>query len=327
MEGTLHDRRHLAELEEVAASIMGQAGSLLLKSYREPPGLEFKGKRGTDPVTEVDRAVERLVHQELRAQFPKHGILGEEGTAEGVASEYLWVLDPLDGTANFAGRLPFFASSLALLQDGVPLVGCLFVPPGSHPTLGGVLRGSYGRGASVNGMELRLDERPFEPAGPVAVPPGFGWAFKLRDDFARKPGQFRNLGSICFELAMVIAGGLQYAAFVRPRIWDVAAGALLIREAGGLAVTWDQRSWQPLERFVAPAPGRDGKPRTLGDWARPVLVATPRTGDYVKTHLTVRPPPPVALRWVLARNRAVRRWWRGRRRSATGSSSAPPVAD
>jgi myo-inositol-1(or 4)-monophosphatase len=312
MDETPSRRAELADLEETAARITARAGELLLERYRRPVAVEFKDEKQTDPVTETDRAVERLVGGELRATFPDHGILGEEGTSEQSADEYLWVLDPLDGTANYAGHLPYFALSLALLRNGVPIVGCLFVPfgPGFAPA---VLRCSYGNGARAGGEPLRLERRAFRPTGPAALPVGFRGGFSLRGQLARRPGELRNLGSICFEIAMVASGGFQYAAFLRPRLWDVAAGVLLVREAGGVALTWQGRSWRPLDRFVPPSRGRPGNAPTLRDWARPVLVGGPGAIEQVGRELGVRPPPPRALRWLYRRQTDLRRWWRGRR--------------
>jgi myo-inositol-1(or 4)-monophosphatase len=322
MDAVRRDRAFLAELEEAGTAITARAGALILERYRRPVTVEFKDERRTDPVTEADRAVERFVHEELQSRFPGHGILGEEGTSEAAGAEYLWVLDPLDGTANFAGRLPFFGVSLALLRNGVPVVGCLYVPFG--PDLrAAVLRCSYGNGARLDGRPLRLPQGAFRPTGPVALPPAYRWAFKLTGDVAKRPGELRNLGSICYELAMVAGGGFQYAAFVRPRIWDVAAGALLVREAGGVALTWQGRSWRSLERFTPPPRGSRDKPPTLREWGQPVLVGAFETMQHISRHFRLRAPPPLVLRWFLARRRDLRGWRRPKGRPAPEPQSAP----
>src|SRR5687767_6385282 len=98
----------LAALEEAASSIVSLASATLRKRFAtgiKADHVEFKDKHQRDPVTAVDRAIEQVVRTELRARFPSHGILGEEGTGDALDSEFLWVLDPIDGTANFAGGL------------------------------------------------------------------------------------------------------------------------------------------------------------------------------------------------------------------------------
>src|SRR6185436_20620301 len=105
----------LESLEESAAEVVGLAAETLRARFMAGVAadqVEFKDKQQRDPVTAIDRAVEALVRTELRSRFPTHGVLGEEGTGEAVESEYLWVLDPIDGTANFAAGLPFYGLSL-----------------------------------------------------------------------------------------------------------------------------------------------------------------------------------------------------------------------
>jgi myo-inositol-1(or 4)-monophosphatase len=323
----------LAALEDAAAEIVNQAAATLRERFAagvSAEQVEFKDKHQRDPVTAVDRAIETLVRTELRARFPTHGILGEEGTGEAVDSELLWVLDPIDGTANFAGRLPFYGLSLALLRNGAPVVGCLYVP--FWPSGDGILRGSLGNGARISGLSVRLERRPFRPGGPVAVPPGLRAMFSLRGDLAKRTGEARNLGSIVAELAMVATGGFQYAVFGGPKLWDVAAGALLVREAGGAALTWAGGRWRPIERFQAPASRPGKRPPTLRDWSQPVVVAAPGAAGHVGRGLRPRRPPARAVRWLFERRRQARRWWRerrpGRRRDderAAGDSAASPT--
>jgi myo-inositol-1(or 4)-monophosphatase len=323
----------LAALEDAAAAVVLLAAATLRDRFAAgvaPEQVEFKDKQQRDPVTAIDRAVEALVRTELRARFPSHGMLGEEGTGDAVESELLWVLDPIDGTANFASGLPFYGLSLALLRDGVPIVGCLYVPfwPGTGG--GEILRASQGNGARIAGTTVRLERRPFRPGGPMAVPPGLHAMFAVRGDLAKRPGEARNLGSIVAEIAMVATGGFQYAVFGGPKLWDVAAGALIVQEAGGAALAWESGAWRPIRRFCAPRSEQGKRPKTLRDWSQPVLVAGPGAAGHVGRGLAPRRPPPKAVRWVLGRRRAVRDWWRKRRDrtgpSTTQAESAPPTA-
>jgi Inositol monophosphatase family len=115
------------------------------------------------------------------------------------------------------------------------------------------------------------------------------------------------------EIAMVATGGFQYAVFGGPKLWDVAAGALIVREAGGAALTWERGRWQPIHRFRAPRSELGKKPKTLRDWSQPVLVAAPGAAGHAGAGLAPRRPPPRAVRWAFGRRRVVRDWWRKRR--------------
>ncbi|MCC6176575.1 MAG: inositol monophosphatase [Chloroflexi bacterium] len=317
---------HLISIEETAAGIARRAGAILLERFRSGVVVEYKDERQRDPVTAVDRAVETLVHDELRRAFPDHGILGEEGAAHREDADLLWVLDPLDGTANFGGGLPFFGLSLALLDRGVPVIGCLFVPFGPHLT-GGILRASLGNGATVDGGPLCVATGPFRPSGPVAVPPGLRAMFALEGSAGRQPGEARNLGSIVYELAMVAGGGFQYAVFGGPKLWDVAAGVLVIREAGGMALAWERGRWRRLERF-RPMHARDPRrPAGLREWSQSILVGSPEAIRHIAPGLHRRPPPGPALRWAFARKRDARRWWKRFRDPPRGGDMTPTQPD
>jgi myo-inositol-1(or 4)-monophosphatase len=315
-----------SDTEDAAVAIVRLAADTLRDRWSagvRADQVEFKDKHQRDPVTAVDRAMEQLVRTELHRRFPEHGILGEEGTGDGLQSEFLWVLDPIDGTANFAAGLPLYGLSLGLLRNGVPIVGAVYVP--FWPVEGGaVLSASYGNGARIAGQPVRLETGQFRPGGPVAVPPGLRAMFSLSGDLAKRPGEARNLGSIVAELAMVATGGFQYAVFGAPKLWDVAAGAVIVREAGGVALTWDGGRWRRIDRFRPPR-SRPGKSSaTLRDWVQPVLVAGPGAARHVSSGLRPHPRPPRAFRWLLKQRRAARDWWR-RRRQGTASSAAPPA--
>jgi myo-inositol-1(or 4)-monophosphatase len=327
----------LASLEQSAAEVVSRAAVVLRERFSAGVAadqVEFKDKQQRDPVTAIDRAVEALVRTELRSRFPTHGILGEEGTGEAVDSEYLWVLDPIDGTANFAAGLPFYGLSLGLLRNGAPIVGCLYVPFWPESPGGDVLRASLGNGARIGSREIRLERQPFRPGGPVAVPPGLRMMFALTGNLAKRSGEARNLGSIVAEIAMVATGGFQYAVFGGPKLWDVAAGAIIVKEAGGAALTWEGGRWRPIVQFRAPKnrpskPKPDPKksdqqkpekPKTLRDWSQPVLVAIPGAAGHVGAGLAPRRPPPAALVWAYKQRRTVRDWWRKQR----GKSTPPP---
>lgn len=327
MSDTLPRDLDLASLEEAASAIVALAAVTLRERFAagvKADQIEFKDKHQRDPVTAVDKAIEQLVRSELMARYPTHGILGEEGTGDAIESDLLWVLDPIDGTANFAGGLPFYGLSLALLRNGEPIVGCQYVP--FWPVDGGaVLRASLGNGARIARQTVRLEPGPFRPGGPVAVPPGLRMMFGMKGDLAKQPGEARNLGSIVAELAMVATGGFQYAVFGAPKLWDVAAGALIVREAGGVALTWEGKRWRPIERFRVPRTTPGKKPSTLRDWVQPVLVAGPGAARHVGSGLVPHPRPPRAVRWLMKQRKAARDWWREQRGGKGEQKPAAPA--
>ncbi|HZP27020.1 MAG TPA: inositol monophosphatase [Dehalococcoidia bacterium] len=251
----------LAGIEAQAVEIVREAGRLLLARFRTTLKVDWKGKKeGVDPVTEADREVEEFVRGELERRFPDHGIAGEEGAGSGSeARPYTWVLDPLDGTVNFMNGLPLWACSLGLIENGVPVVGAILIP---WPRDGGVLVASAykGGGARLDGEEIRLPSEERSPAR-IAVMP-FG-AFRLRRQAPSQEGrpvERRSVGSIAYELAATAMGIYRYVIFTGPRTWDVAAGIVIVQEAGGKVYTMDSGArWRPFERFSA-QPDAQGKP-------------------------------------------------------------------
>lgn len=158
------------------------------------------------------------------------------------------------------------------------------------------------------------------------MPPGLRMMFGLKGDLAKQPGEARNLGSIVAELAMVATGGFQYAVFGAPKLWDVAAGALIVREAGGVALTWEAGRWRRIDRFRRPPHRRGKKPSTLRDWVQPVLVAGPGAARHVGSRLAPHPRPIRAVRWYLQQRKAVRDWWKKRRGGTSEQKPPSPAA-
>jgi hypothetical protein len=150
--------------------------------------------------------------------------------------------------------------------------------------------------------------------------------FLVRGALAKRQGEARNLGSIVAEIAMVATGGFQYAVFGAPRLWDVAAGALIVREAGGHALTWDRGKWRHLGRYRVPAQRPGKKPTTLRDWVQPVLVTGPGIVRHVADGLMPLQPPPLFVRWATKGRKATRDWWRRRGRPADTAGGATRAA-
>lgn len=246
---------------------------------------------------------------ELPRCFPGHGVLGEEHDDDiHPDAEYVWALDPLDGTANFASRLPLWGVSIGLLRRGQPVAAFVWVPVG--PDLQpGVYHARLGGGTWWNetGQRLHVAQGDDGRGRIVALPGNAYRRFGFRRPSAGTPRTHRggsdprSLGSIAAEMVLVADGVLRLALFVQPKIWDVAAGALLVQEAGGSVLVWRDGGWRPFERFEPmprPQP-RAAPPAALRHWSRPLIVGTPSVVQQATAALVWRPRLPGPLRRLL----------------------------
>ncbi|HLT59345.1 MAG: inositol monophosphatase [Limnochordales bacterium] len=228
-----------AELQgylETAVQAARAAGEILM-AHRGRVAVERKGGF-RDLVTEADRRAEQAIRAALLSAFPHHGVLGEEEGERPSDSGYRWLVDPLDGTTNFAHGLPHFAVSLALEGEGQGLlVGVVHLP-----ALGETYTAVRGGGAYCNGRRLhvsareRLDDCLMVTGFPHDVSPGRPNNLDHMEAIVRRTRGIRIVGAAAVDLAYVAAGFLDAYWDLTNNAWDVAAGALLVTEAGG-AVT------------------------------------------------------------------------------------------
>lgn len=214
------------------------AGDLIRAHTGERMTVEYK-TGWADLVTEVDRAVEQAVKGRIHARFPDHGFLGEE-SGGAWNKEFTWVLDPVDGTTNFAHTLPNYVCSLACYRGLEPLVAAVYDPNRSER-----FTARRGGGAWLNGAPIHVD--PASRLEESLLGTNLMWDTR-EDRFARLPGLqelgrhvrgIRSLGAAALELAYVACGRL--SAFVQYRLapWDFGAGMLLVTEAGGAISQFD----------------------------------------------------------------------------------------
>lgn len=301
--------RWLEEAEDCAVQLARDAGRLLMERFQRPMAVEYKDKEGwRDPVTEADRAAEAFLSAELAARFPAHGFVGEEGESREAGEAGLtWLVDPLDGTTNFANGLPSFCCSIALLERGEPVVGAIFLPWPDTPG-GRVFHARRGGGAWENEERLHVAPGQKPVAGRVTVRGGFiPGRFRPSKELLKNAGQQRSVGSTAYELALTADGTYQFTLHATPHSWDVAAGVVLVREAGGDVVTRDRQGWAPLTSFLR-APANGGGAKQLRDWRQPVLSGNPDMVRFVRDGLL---PLPLTTRVVRGAKRALRSPRRG----------------
>jgi myo-inositol-1(or 4)-monophosphatase len=205
--------------------------------------LETVAKKGpTDLVTDADLASEAEIVRTIRETFPEHSIVAEEGGTSAGAAEHRWIVDPLDGTVNYAHQVPLFAVSIAYAFRDEVRVGVVL-----NPVDGELFTAVADEGARLNGRPVRVSDAEAEVAEALLAT---GFPYDLETDFDRLGARFlrclrrargiRRLGSAALDLGYVACGRFAgYWDHVQP--WDAAAGALLVREAGGTVTDFDNR--------------------------------------------------------------------------------------
>jgi myo-inositol-1(or 4)-monophosphatase len=221
----------------VAVKAARAAGSLINRAALDVEAVRISQKQVNDFVTEVDQAAEAAIIETLLAAYPGHGIWAEESGREHGAkdSEFVWIIDPLDGTTNFIHGLPVYCVSIALAVKGKIEQAVVY-----DPTRNDLFTATKGRGAYLNDRRLRVSKRvrlqdslistgfPYRPGD------DFNSYLKMMGDVMQKTSGLRRPGAAALDLAYVAAGYTEGFFETGLQPWDVAAGSLLVTEAGGL---------------------------------------------------------------------------------------------
>ena len=242
------------------------AGDLIVRKINKIPDLQIEVKGTNDFVTEVDRQAEERIIETLWKSFPDHGFQGEElGEIEG-AGEYRWIIDPLDGTTNFLHGFPHFAVSLACQHKGKIIHGVVYDPLKQE-----LFSASRGEGATLNNRRIRVTAIKSTKGAllgtgfPFKQPQEIDHFLKVFSEFFSSASDIRRAGSAALDLAYVAAGRLDGFWESGLHAWDIAAGTLLVREAGGLATDFSGD-----EHFLKNGEIIVGNPRILADMLRKI---------------------------------------------------------
>lgn len=239
------DDRLLAEIEALAIELAQLGGSEIKAALGGMLRIKYKGterdpEHFTDPVSEVDGRVEEMIRKRLAERFPDHDIIGEEmDHRPGRGHDFVWAVDPIDGTANFINGFPLFSSSIGVLFQGRPVVGALWCST-SHGLEAGVYHAIVGRDLRFNGTPLSTRPNP----GVRRRLGGEPHASRQRLSW-----DGRKTGSAAIECAFVAAGMLDMAWFERPNIWDVAGGVALALASNKVVHERMTSGWAPFESF------------------------------------------------------------------------------
>lgn len=225
--------------KKLLLDIINKAGKIILKSYKNNVHVQLKGSK--DIVTNIDKEVEKLAISEIKKHFPSHEILAEESGLDFSKSEYIWIIDPIDGTNNFSRGISLFCCSIALYKKGEPVLAAIIDPIQDE-----LFFAEKGKGAFLNNKKISVSSVSESNSAIIDLDQGHAKKERLFTKFKRLNEEVRAvrvLGTTALALAYVACGRLEAIINTSAKPWDSAAGALLILEAGGLLLNPDKTPW------------------------------------------------------------------------------------
>ncbi|MEX0729200.1 MAG: inositol monophosphatase family protein [Aquisalimonadaceae bacterium] len=262
----------------IAVRAARNAGNVIVRNMDRLDRIRVEAKGLNDYVSEVDRMAEREIIDVLHRAYPDHQILAEESGAQG-HNDHVWLIDPLDGTTNFLHGLPHFCVSIALQVKGRLEVGVIYDPVRQE-----LFTAHKGGGAALDGRKLRMraqksiEGRLIGTGFPFRQPKNMDCYMEMFRAVSRRAGDLRRAGSAALDLAYVASGRLDGYWEIGLEPWDLAAGALLVREAGGMVGDFDGS-----EHYISNGNIVAGSPKLFHDLLKEVQVhCTPalRSGAF-----------------------------------------------
>lgn len=230
---------------------LAEHSGAFIRPYFGRPGLAVEMKADDTPVTAADRGAEELMRAMIQRKFPDHGVIGEEFGSEKAGADFVWVLDPVDGTKSFAAGCPLFGTLIALLHQGQPVLGAIH-----QPVLGQLLVGD-GRNATLNGRAVRLrdctriEDATFLTSDPWN--PGKYQNGAAYEALARRARLVRTWGD-CYGYLLVAGGWADVMADPIMNPWDIQAIIPIVRGAGGIVTDWQGADPVKADSLIAAGP-------------------------------------------------------------------------
>jgi len=244
-------------MQNIGVRAARAAGRVITKNMGRLDSIRIEKKGHNDFATEVDREAEAEIVETLLKAYPDHGVIAEEsGQLGNPNSEFQWIVDPLDGTTNFMHGFPHFSVSIALYQNGREFQAVVYDPVRQELFTGGKGEGAYldGRRIRVSGAKL-LQDGLLSADFPYRQGENLDFNIATLRAFTEKSGGVRRAGSSALDLAYIAAGRLDGAWLSGLKNWDFAAGALLVREAGGLVNDYQGGdTWRDSGNLIAGTP-------------------------------------------------------------------------
>jgi myo-inositol-1(or 4)-monophosphatase len=216
---------------EVAIEAAKEAGRFLLANFGKVTQIQSKGDRNL--ATEIDRGAERIIVDRIKSKFPNHGILAEEEERKNIDSDYLWIIDPLDGTHNYIREINIFGVSVGLVHKGEFILGVIYMPNGDE-----LYVAERGGGAYKNGKRICVSQKTELKQCSISFDSSIRYSPQVMipalERLVKDVFNIRMFGSSARVLSYIAEGRLDAAVEYNDRCWDFAAGVCLIREAGGV---------------------------------------------------------------------------------------------
>jgi myo-inositol-1(or 4)-monophosphatase len=237
------DLRTMLETAIVAARLAGQ------RAMEEISYVKTSVKSEDQLVTQADVICQKIIIDRIKETYPDDGFIGEEGINGSLlkqpprgVNKVWWIIDPIDGTTNFAKGMLLFAVSIAAMYEGQPVVGVIY-----EPATDSMFTGIKGEEAWLNYRRIVASDEGFDKFSSIGTDSFFdnkvpGWVIKMMER-----ARSRTLGSSCLQMAYLAKGSLIGVVFVRPKLWDMAAGAVIAESAGAIVSDWQGNKLFPLD--------------------------------------------------------------------------------
>lgn len=242
------EQRHLSAMLETAIVASRLAGQ---RAMEEINFVKASVKNSSELVTQADGRCQKIIVDRIKENYPDHGFICEEGEQGNMFKQaprgdeaVWWAVDPIDGTNNFAHQLPLFAISVGVLHEGEPIVGVIF-----EPATDSMFTAVKGGEAQLNGRHIMASDEDISEFSSVGLDSHFGsdnraphWVSEIV-----QRTRFRNLGTTALQIAYVAKGSLVATIVCTPKLWDIAAGAVIIEAAGALTTDWQGQKIFPVD--------------------------------------------------------------------------------
>jgi len=283
----------LNQIAEIAIEATLEAGDYISSRFGGDLTISSKsGKTGQDLVTDVDKKSQKIIEEIICKRFPNHTILGEEDSDDKktIAEDWVWAIDPIDGTNNYVNTSQHHAVSVAAMHKGYPMVGVIWVPWANDSGNGLLMHAAKGSGTWINGKRIEIEIDDIKPVrGRLS---GLPWLemgnFKLSKAIMSSLGEVRIFGSTAYELFMVANGSMQFSLTGFANTWDFAAGILLVEESGG-KVLWTNNT-NKFEKFTGwaqPYSNSYDTYKNLREWKGAVLVGSKKLVNYLSKNIKI----------------------------------------